>query len=182
MCDEYRTLIECPYCEQAALTSAPVEFCTRRLHAFTTHIRLEHDFVVYPSTRDYTYQQLVGGRRAHAAQQWMHSDRVYQEREDAKKIRHHWHDRKIIRADGSDKKNGNIQPILYTPIDTMAEHVCAPRATPAPQPNKHLMVRDDYPEVVGAESSALPGRNIIPKDWSRGSCFMVHEDSQRDAV
>ena len=132
--------------------------------AFTTHIRLERDFGVYPSTRGYTYQQLVGGRQAHAAQQWMHSDRVYQEREDAKKIKHHWYERKIIRAFGSNEKNGGIQPTLYTPIDIMAEHVYAPRATPAPQPNKHLMVRDDYPEVLRAESSALPGKkHNIPR-------------------
>ena len=54
----------------------------RKLHAFTTHVRLEHDFVVYPSTRGYTYQQLIGGRQAHAAQQWVQSDIAHQERTD----------------------------------------------------------------------------------------------------
>ena len=34
VCDEYRTMIECPYCEQGALSSAPIEFCTRRLQYF----------------------------------------------------------------------------------------------------------------------------------------------------
>ena len=136
--DDYRTLVECPYCQQGALSTAP---STRKLHAFTTHIRLEHDFVVYPSTRGYTYQQLIGGRQAHAAQQWVHSDKVYQERKDDKKQKHYWHERKIARAYGSDEKNGRLQAVLHTLIDMLAEHVYAPRATPAPQPNKHLMQR-----------------------------------------
>ena len=82
-----------------------------------------------------------GGRQALAAQHWMNSDVAYQDRIDTKKaITHTWRERKIQRAYGSDEKNGHIQGVLMTPLDTKAEHVYAIRATPAPRPNKHLMV------------------------------------------
>ena len=67
--NEHRTMIHCPFCEEEVLMGSPVEWRTRKFHAFTTHVRLEHDFVAYPSTRGCTYQQLIGGRQAHAAQQ-----------------------------------------------------------------------------------------------------------------
>ena len=38
--------------------------------------------------------------------------------------------------------------MCYVPIEPKAEHCYAPRAVPTSQPNKHLMVRDDYPEVL----------------------------------
>ena len=54
--------------------------------------------------------------------------------------------------------------MFVTPTNPKAEHVYSPRAVPAPQPNKHLMVRDDYPEVLGAEMSALNGKKYyIPR-------------------
>ena len=38
------------------------------------------------------------------------------------------------------------------------------RRFPSSQPNKHLMIRDDYPEVLGAEMSAIHGQQyFIPK-------------------
>ena len=156
--NEHRTMVHCTFCEQEVLAAAPVEWKTRKLHAFTTHVRQEHDFVVYPSTRGYTYQQLIGGRQAHAAQQWVQSDIVHQERTDKSG------ERKINRSVGTDEKNGDLQIVCYVPIDPRAEHSYSPRALPVPQPNKHLMVRDDYPEVLGAEMSAINGkRYFIPR-------------------
>ena len=91
--NEHRTTIHCPFCEQEVLMAAPVEWRTRKFHAFTTHVRMEHDFVAYPSTRGYTYQQLIGGRQAHAAQQWVQSDIVHQERTDKSGQVHRWRER-----------------------------------------------------------------------------------------
>ena len=77
---------------------------------------------------------------------------------------HRWRERKIHRSLGTDDKNGDLQPLLYTPIEPKAEHSYSPRAMPTSQPNKHLMVRDDYPEVLGAEISAIHGkRYFIPR-------------------
>ena len=159
--NEHRTVVHCPFCEQEALMAAPVEWKTRKLHAFTTHVRTEHDFVVYPSTRGYTYQQLIGGRQAHAAQQWVQSDIVHQERTDKNGQVHRWRERKILRSVGTDEKSGDLQIECYTPIDPRAEHSYSPRALPVPQPNKHLMVQDDYPEVLGAEMSAINGKKYF---------------------
>ena len=90
-------------------------------------------------------------------QQWMHSDLVYQERDDPKKgVKHQWKERKIIRSFGSDEKNGNLQPILLTPIDILAEHVYAPRAMPALQPNRHLMAWE---------------RGVISQEWHQRQLF-----------
>ena len=162
--NECRTMVQCPFCEQEALMSAPLEWRSRKLHAFTSHVRLEHDFVVYPGTRGYAYQQLVGGRQAHAAQQWVQSDVVCQDRTDKMGNTHRWRERKILRSMGTDEKNGDLQIVCYIPIDPKAEHIYSPRAVPAPQPNKHLMVRDDFPEVLGAEMSAINGKKYhIPR-------------------
>ena len=78
------------------------------------HVRSEHDFVAYPSTRGYTYQQLVGGRQAHAAQQWYQSELVNQERTDNRTGQvHRWKERKIKRSIGTDEKNGDLQPVIF---------------------------------------------------------------------
>ena len=158
-------MIHCPFCEQEALAGSPVEWRSRKLHAFTTHVRSEHDFVAYPSTRGYTYQQLVGGRQAHAAQQWYQSELINQERTDNRTGQvHRWRERKIKRSIGTDEKNGDLQPVIYTPFEPRAEHTYSPKAVPSSQPNKHLMIRDDYPEVLGAEMSAIHGQQyFIPK-------------------
>ena len=162
--NEYRAMVHCPFCEQEALMGAPVEWKTRKLHAFTTHVRSEHDFVVYPSRRGYTYQQLVGGRQAHAAQQWVVSEMVHQERTDRSGHVHRWRERKIKRSPHTDEKNGDLQPVIYTPIELRADHCYSPKAVPTSQPNKHLMIRDDYPEVLGAEMSAINGKKyFIPR-------------------
>ena len=131
--NEHRTMIQCPFCEQEVLMAAPVEWRTRKFHAFTTHVRMEHDFVAYPSTRGYTYQQLIGGRQAHAAQQWVQSDMIHQERTDEGGHVHRWRERKIQRAVGSDEKNGDLQVLYFTPIDPRAEHSYSPKAVPTPQ-------------------------------------------------
>ena len=162
--NDYRTMVYCPFCEQEALTGSPVEWKSRKLHAFTTHVRLEHDFVAYPSTRGYTYQQLIGGRQAHAAQQWYQSELINQERTDKNGQVHRWRERKIKRSISTDEKNGDLQPVIYTPFEPRAEHTYSPKAVPSSQPNKHLMIRDDYPEVLGAEMSAIHGKQyFIPK-------------------
>ena len=163
--DEHRTMIHCPFCEQEALMGAPLEWKTRKFRAFTTHLRMEHDFVAYPSTRGYTYQQLIGGRQAHAAQQWVQSETVQQERTDQRTGQiHRWKERKIHRSVGTDEKNGDLRVVCYVPFQPKAEHCYAPRAVRTSQPNKHLMVRDDYPEVLGAEISAIGGKKyIIPR-------------------
>ena len=108
--------------------------------------------------------QLVGGRQAHAAQQWVQSGIVYQERTDKNGHTHRWKERKILRSVRTDEKNGDLQIVCHIPIDPKAKHVYSPRAVPAPQPNKHLMVRDDFPEVLGAEMSAINGKKYhIPR-------------------
>ena len=131
--DEHRTMIHCPFCEQEALMGAPLEWKTRKFHAFTTHLRMEHDFVAYPSTRGYTYQQLIGGRQAHAAQQWVQSETVQQERTDQRTGQiHRWKERKIHRSVGSDEKNGDLRVVCFQPIHPKAEHCYAPsRAAPS---------------------------------------------------
>ena len=48
--NEYRTRIQCPFCEQEVLDSAPIEWKTRKFHAFTSQVRSEHDVLVYPSS------------------------------------------------------------------------------------------------------------------------------------
>ena len=126
--NEHRTMIHCPFCEQEALMGAPVEWHTRKFHAFTTHLRSGHDFVAYPSARGYTYQQLVGGRQAHAAQQWVVSEMINQERTDKSGNVHRWRERKIKRTVDTDEKNGQLQPVTYAPIDPRAEHSYSPRA------------------------------------------------------
>ena len=161
--NEYRTMVHCPFCEQEVLGGSPIVWKTRKLHAFTTHVRTEHDFVAYPSTRGYTYQQLIGGRQAHAAQQWYQSEMIHQERTDKNGQVHRWRERKIKRTLDTDEKNGSLQPVVYTPFEPRAEHSYSPKAVPTSQPNKHLMIRDDYPEVLGAEMSALGKRYFIPK-------------------
>ena len=121
--------------------------------------------MAYPSTRGYAYQQLIGGRQAHAAQQWVQSDIVHQERTDKSGQVHRWRERKIHRSIGTDEKNGDLQVVLFTPIQPMVEHCYSPKAMPTSQPNKHLMVRDDYTEVLGevlgAEMSAINGKKIL---------------------
>ena len=100
---------------------------------------------------------------------------------------HRWRERKINRSVGTDEKNGDLQIVCYTPIDPRAEHSYSPRALPVPQPNKHLMVRDDYPEVLGAEMSAINGkRYFIPRKgpeavatWSDWSTRIARDNSSQ---
>ena len=86
------------------------------------------------------------------------------DRTDKNGITHRWRERKILRSIGTDEKNGDLQIVCYIPIDPKAEHIYSLRAVPAPQPNKHLMVRDDFPEILGAEMSAINGKKYhIPR-------------------
>ena len=90
------------------------------MHLFTTHVRSDHDAVVSPSTRGYTCQQLVGGRQVLAAQYWMESDLVSQQRVD-KKGTHSWRERKINRSHDGDEVNGRLQMVLTQPIDNISK-------------------------------------------------------------
>ena len=115
----------------------------------------------------------------HAAQQWVQSEMVHQERTDRNGQVHRWRERKIHRSLGTDEKNGNLQPLLYTPIDSKAKHSYSSRAMPTSQPNKHLMVRDDYPEVLGAEISAIHGKKyFIPRTGPEAVASNGQLDSQ----
>ena len=95
---------------------------------------------------------------------WVQSDIVHQDRVGKDGRTHKWKERKILRSFGTDEKNGDLQIVTFVPIDPHAEHTFSPRAVPASQTNKHLMVRDDYPEVLGAEISAIQGKKYyIPR-------------------
>ena len=65
-----------------------------------------------------------------------------------------WTERRITRAYGSDDKNGDLAAIWLDEQNMNADQQYSERALPRASPNQHLLVRDDYPEVVHAESSA----------------------------
>ena len=79
--DEFRPLMKCILCHKdpTRLNDAPRE--TRKFYSMTLHVTFQHDMCVYPSSRGYTYQQLVRGRQVSAARWWMTSALVDQTKE-----------------------------------------------------------------------------------------------------
>ena len=122
----------------------------------TSHVTYQHDMCVYPSSRGYTYQPLVGGRQVSAARWWMTSALVDQTRENPSGGRAlSWSERKIIRAHGQSDTNGELAELPLVDQSKNADHVYAPRASVySTKINSHLLARDEYPEVIHAEKAA----------------------------
>ena len=143
----------------------------------TSHVTYQHDACVYPSSRGYTYQQLVGGRQVAAARWWMTSALVDQTRE--KSSGGHpftWSERKITRAPGQPDTNGDLAALPLVEQSKIADHIESHMATPVTdKKSSHLLVRDEYPEVVHAEKAAESSyRYHVPHitpdimvEWSR---------------
>ena len=136
------------------INDAPHE--TRKFYSMTSHVTYQHDMCVYPSSRGYTYQQLVGGRQVAAARWWMTSALVDQTRENPAGGRPFiWSERKLIRAPGQSDTNSELAKLPLVEQSKIADHIYAPRATPvSDKKNSHLLARDVYPEVVHADKAA----------------------------
>ena len=66
-----------------------------------------------------------------------------------------WSERKLTRVQGQSETNGNLAPLQLADQNRHTDHYHAPTATPEiDKKNSHMLVRDEYPEVVHAERSA----------------------------
>ena len=153
--DEYRPMITCALCQKDPLRTSDVAFSTRKFFSMTSHVTFQHDACVYPSSRGYTYQQLVGGRQVCAARCWMTSAQVEQTKEQLGGKPRTWSERKLMRMHGQSDTNGDLAPLPLVEQSKHTDHFNAPTATPEiDKKNSHLLVRDEYPEVVHAEKAA----------------------------
>ena len=87
-----------------------------------------------------------------------------------------WTERRLIRVHDQSETNGDLAPLPLVAQDKNADHLEAPTATPVIDKRcAHLLVRDEYPEVVHAEKAAESNTkyqipHIVPEvmvDWSR---------------
>ena len=153
--DEYRPMMTCSLCQKDPLRTGDVAFSTRKFYSMTSHVTFQHDACVYPSSRGYTYQQLVGGRQVCAARCWMNSAMVEQVKEQLGGKPRTWSERKLTRVHGQSDTNGDLAPLSLVPQNKHTDHYHAPTATPViDKRNAHLLVRDEYPEVIHAEKAA----------------------------
>ena len=153
--DEYRPSLTCTLCQPDPTRTADAPYSGKKFHSLTSHITFVHDACVYPSSRGYTYQQLVGGRQVCAARCWMNSAMVEQNKEQQGKGPRSWSERKLTRVQGQSETNGTLAPLQLANQSRHTDHYRAPTATPEiDKKNSHLLVRDEYPEVVYAERSA----------------------------
>ena len=66
-----------------------------------------------------------------------------------------WSERKLTRVHGQSDTNGDLAPLPLVHQNRYTDHYHAPTATPEiDRKNSHMLVRDEYPEVVHAEKSA----------------------------
>ena len=175
--DEFRPMMKCAMCQKdpTRISDAPRE--TRKFYSMTSHVTFQHDACVYPSSRGYTYQQLVGGRQVCAARHWMNSAIIEQTREDPSRGKPHtWSERKLTRVRDQSETNGDLAPLPLVEQDKNADHLAAPTATPVIDKKcAHILVRDEYPEVVHAEKAAESNNkyqipHIAPEvmvEWSK---------------
>ena len=172
--DEYRPSLTCTLCQPDPLRTADAPFSGRKFYSLTSHVTFTHDACVYPSSRGYTYQQLVGGRQVCAARCWMNSAMVEQTKEQQGQKPRSWSERKLTRVQGQSDTNGDLAPLQLVNQNRHTDHYHAPAATPEiDKKNSHMLVRDEYPEVVHAERSAESDEryhvpNIVPEvmvDW-----------------
>ena len=86
-----------------------------------------------------------------------------------------WSERKIIRAHGQSDTNGDLAPLPLVEQNRYTDHFRAHTATPEiDKKNAHILVRDEYPEVVHAEKAAESDAkynvpSIVPEvmtDWA----------------
>ena len=153
--DEYRPSLTCTLCQKDPLRTSDAPYSARKFFSLTSHVTFTHDACVYPSSRGYTYQQLVGGRQVCAARCWMNSAMVEQSKEQPGSKPRTWSERKLTRAHGQSDTNGDLAPLPLVHQNKHTDHYHAPTATPEiDKKNSHMLVRDEYPEVVHAEKSA----------------------------
>ena len=175
--DEFRPMMKCALCQKDPTRISEVPHETRKFYSMTSHVTYQHDACVYPSSRGYTYQQLVGGRQVCAARYWMNSALIEQTREDPSRGKPHtWSERKLTRVHDQSETNGDLAPLLLVDQDKNADHLAAPTATPVIDKKcAHILVRDEYPEVVHAEKAAESNKRyqippIAPEvmvEWSK---------------
>ena len=123
-------MITCTLCQKDPLRTADVAFSTRKFYSMTSHVTFQHDACVYPSSRGYTYQQLVGGRQVCAARCWMNSAMVEQVKEQLGGKPRTWSERKLMRVHGQSDTNGDLAPLPLVQQNRYTDHYHAPTATP----------------------------------------------------
>ena len=128
--DEYRPSLTCTLCQPDPLRTADAPFSGRKFHSLTSHVTYTHDACVYPSSRGYTYQQLVGGRQVCAARCWMNSALVEQVKEQQGQKPRSWSERKLTRMQGQSDTNGDLAPLQLVNQSKHTDHYHAPTATP----------------------------------------------------
>ena len=65
-----------------------------------------------------------------------------------------WTERKITRVHGQSDTNGELAVLPLVEQNKSTDRVHAPRASTQSTKNSHLLVRDEYPEVIPAEKAA----------------------------
>ena len=172
--DEFRPLMRCALCQKDPTRISDTPYESKKFYSMTSHVTFQHDACVYPSSRGYTYQQLVGGRQVCAARWWMNS--AYVEENPTGGKPHIWTKRKLIRVHNQSETNGELAQLPLVEQDNNTDHLVAPTAKPVIDKKcAHLLVRDEYPEVVHAEKAAESDHkylvpHIAPEvmvEWSR---------------
>ena len=138
--DEHRPMLTCALCQKDPLKPSELAFAARKFYSMTTHISQQHDACVYPSSRGYTYQQLVGGRQVCAARCWMNSAQVEQVKEQLGGKPRSWSERKLTRVNGESDTNGNLAPLPLVKQNKYTDHYSAPTAQPeVDKKNLHIL-------------------------------------------
>ena len=174
--DEFRPLMRCALCQKDTRIS-DTPYGSKKFYSMTSHVTFQHDACVFPSSRGYTYQQLVGGRQVCAARWWMTSALIDQTRENPTGGRAHtWSERKITRVYNQPDTNGELAQLPLVEQSKSTDHLVAPTAKPVVDKKRaHVLVRDEYPEVVHAEKAAESDhKHLVPHiapevmvEWSR---------------
>ena len=79
--EEHRPMMECPLCKPEPTRTQVAVHETRKFSSMTAHTLNGHNCVVYPNSRGYTYQQLVGGKQLLTGRTWMTSATEEQRKE-----------------------------------------------------------------------------------------------------
>ena len=112
--DVFRPMMKCALCQKDPTRISDVPHEARKFYSMTSHVTFQHDACVYPSSRGYTYQQLVGGRMVCAARYWMTSATVDQTRENPSGGKtHSWSERKLTRVRDQSETNGDLAPLIW---------------------------------------------------------------------
>ena len=175
--DEFRPLMRCALCQKDPTRLCDTPYESKKFYSMTSHMTFQHDACVYPSSRGYTYQQLVGGRQVCAARWWMTSALIDQTKENPSGGRAFtWSERKITRVQGQPDTNGDLAALPLVEQNKYTDHLVAATVKPViDKKSAHMLVRDEYPEVVHAEKAAESDHkyhvpHIAPDimvEWSR---------------